>query len=84
MRTRWAIIAGWFLAIPATAGEGPTRATASPTSQESAFFERRVRPVLVENCVPCHGPAKQKSGSAPRLAVGPDQGEWRRADGGAG
>lgn len=25
------------------------------------FFERRVRPVLVERCVKCHGPAKQES-----------------------
>jgi cytochrome c553 len=26
------------------------------------FFENRVRPMLVENCVRCHGPKKQKSG----------------------
>ncbi len=26
------------------------------------FFERRVRPVLAENCFGCHGPEKQKSG----------------------
>ncbi|MDA1165845.1 MAG: PSD1 and planctomycete cytochrome C domain-containing protein, partial [Planctomycetota bacterium] len=26
------------------------------------FFERRVRPLLVERCVECHGPKKQESG----------------------
>ena len=26
------------------------------------FFERRVRPVLLEHCVKCHGPKKQESG----------------------
>lgn len=26
------------------------------------FFESRVRPVLAEHCLPCHGPAKQKGG----------------------
>jgi cytochrome c551/c552 len=27
-----------------------------------AFFESKVRPVLVERCVACHGPEKQKAG----------------------
>ena len=27
-----------------------------------SFFETRVRPILVDNCVGCHGPAKQKGG----------------------
>ena len=26
------------------------------------FFERRVRPLLVERCLKCHGPKKQESG----------------------
>src|SRR4029077_19779644 len=26
------------------------------------FFEKKVRPILVANCVSCHGPQKQKGG----------------------
>lgn len=29
---------------------------------EAEFFEARVRPVLIANCLSCHGPDKQKSG----------------------
>jgi hypothetical protein len=36
---------------------------AAITDREAVeFFERRVRPVLVEHCVKCHGPKKQESG----------------------
>jgi hypothetical protein len=41
-------------------------AATPPTPGEAAagidFFEKRVRPVLVEHCLPCHGPEKQRSG----------------------
>ena len=30
------------------------------TPQETEFFEKQVRPVLVEQCYKCHGPDKQK------------------------
>ena len=33
-----------------------------PTAEQLAFFERHVRPVLVESCFKCHGPEKQKHG----------------------
>ncbi|KAB2646241.1 MAG: DUF1553 domain-containing protein, partial [Verrucomicrobia bacterium] len=33
-----------------------------PTAEQLAFFERHVRPVLVESCIKCHGPEKQKQG----------------------
>ncbi|HZU39355.1 MAG TPA: PSD1 and planctomycete cytochrome C domain-containing protein, partial [Gemmataceae bacterium] len=36
---------------------------AQPASQAAAeFFEARVRPILVEHCIACHGPKKQKGG----------------------
>ena len=42
------------------------------------FFEKRVRPVLVEHCYDCHGPEKQKGGlrvdSKAALAKGGDNG----------
>ena len=33
-----------------------------PTPAQLEFFEKEVRPILVENCYECHGPKKQKSG----------------------
>jgi len=33
-----------------------------PTAEQVAFFEAKVRPVLVENCAKCHGEEKQKAG----------------------
>jgi cytochrome c553 len=34
---------------------------AKPSAEQVQFFESKVRPVLVENCLKCHGPDKQKS-----------------------
>src|SRR2546421_1562548 len=43
-----------------------------------AFFEAKVRPVLVESCLKCHGPAKASNGlrldSRPALLVGGERG----------
>src|SRR5262249_21785506 len=36
--------------------------SAEPTPEGIEFFEKKVRPVLVENCQRCHGDAKQKGG----------------------
>ncbi len=41
---------------PASAA-GPTL-----TPEQEKFFESRIRPVLLEHCVECHGPQKQKAG----------------------
>src|SRR5262249_58757921 len=70
MRYRWTAVIGWCLvlaATPATAEEPPRPVTA----QEAEFFEARVRPLLVEHCVECHGPAKQSNGLRPDSRAGP-------------
>ncbi len=36
--------------------------TASAQTTEDEFFEKSVRPVLVERCVGCHGPKAKKGG----------------------
>ena len=53
MNTTFAIL--WL----ALAAEG---APAAPTAEQIRFFETSVRPVLVEHCQKCHGPAKQWNG----------------------
>jgi hypothetical protein len=45
----------WVLAFGAALPAGAP-------AQEAEFFERRVRPVLVEKCLKCHGPKKQMGG----------------------
>lgn len=75
MTTARAIAVGWCLALSAL-GAGPE--PRAVTSREAEFFERRVRPILVENCVSCHGPEKQKSGlrldSRPGMLKGSESG----------
>lgn len=75
MRTARTIALGWCLALNAVAAAAEPPAV---SSQAADFFERRVRPVLLENCVSCHGPEKQKSGlrldSRPGLMKGSESG----------
>src|SRR5437870_13200777 len=47
----------WFLSGMATV----RAAEPAVTPQQAEFFEKQVRPVLVENCLSCHGPEKQKA-----------------------
>jgi mono/diheme cytochrome c family protein len=52
-------LAGWLLATAVTrAGEAETH----PDPAQVEFFESKVRPVLLANCLGCHGPEKQKGG----------------------
>ncbi len=39
-----------------------TWAVESTVADSTAFFRERIRPVLVENCWRCHGPARQRGG----------------------
>jgi hypothetical protein len=46
----------------ARAAEGPTVAPKDFPPAAVEFFEARVRPILVDQCIKCHGPKKQSSG----------------------
>jgi cytochrome c553 len=50
----------------------------APTAEQVEFFEKKVRPLLVEQCVNCHGPKKQRAGlrldTAEGLKKGADNG----------
>lgn len=50
----------------------------NPTADETAFFEKNVRPILVARCLECHGDKKQEGGlrldSRPALLKGNDSG----------
>ena len=49
-----------------------------PTAEQIAFFEKRIRPVLVDKCIKCHGPEKQwgnlRVDSREALITGGDRG----------
>jgi mono/diheme cytochrome c family protein len=70
------ILLAALLAVLATR-PGPG-AEVAPTPEQVTFFEAKVRPLLAENCVKCHGPDKQKSGlrldSRAALLAGGDSG----------
>ena len=40
----------------------PKRETSPITREHTEFFEARIRPILVEHCVLCHGPKKRQAG----------------------
>jgi mono/diheme cytochrome c family protein len=50
-----------LLFISLTFGFATISAVATPTPEQLEFFERKVRPVLAEQCYKCHGPEKQKA-----------------------
>jgi hypothetical protein len=68
-----------LLCLPVHAAEPPAVSrSAPPDPQALEFFEKKVRPLLTENCVSCHGPKKQRAGlrldSRSGLLTGSDDG----------
>src|SRR5262245_36729743 len=68
----WLALSLSLVSLSAHAADPPTK----PTAAQVEFFEMKVRPILVENCVSCHGPKKQSAGlrldTAAGLQVGAD------------
>lgn len=62
MRTALACATAWSLLGWSFAAAAETASARPVTPQEAAFFEKRIRPLLVEHCVGCHGPKKEKAG----------------------
>jgi hypothetical protein len=57
------IVVGGAIGPLATARDDDSRSGSNPpAAQHAEFFEARVRPILAEHCVSCHGPKKQQSG----------------------
>ena len=46
------------LAMAQARGDGEE----APSVEDLEFFEAKIRPILVDRCISCHGPEKQKSG----------------------
>jgi cytochrome c553 len=58
---------GWvgLLIVPLgllVSGEGPDAGASAEDPQAAEFFEARIRPILVDRCIACHGPEEQKAG----------------------
>jgi cytochrome c553 len=54
-------LSGWISAVISIPADAADPAAATPSNAESeAFFESRVRPILVDKCLSCHGDKQQK------------------------
>jgi mono/diheme cytochrome c family protein len=75
---RPALSLGAFLCGAALAGAPRPLAAAPPDGPALEYFEKKVRPLLLDHCVKCHGPQKSKGGlridSAAGLARGGESG----------
>ena len=68
-----------FLVLHAGGLASPVATAQEPSSAQAEFFEKEVRPLLVEKCWPCHGDTKRPKGglsltSRPSLLKGGDSG----------
>ena len=50
------------LLLPLSVAAALAETDAKPDSTQLEFFEKQIRPILVEHCQKCHGPEKQKGG----------------------
>jgi len=58
-----AVVASWFCGEARADSPQPPQVNGDTVSAEAGeFFEARVRPILAERCLKCHGPEKQSSG----------------------
>src|SRR5690349_3572998 len=76
--SRLAGAVGAAAALLLAAAAARARADGGPTPEQARFFEAKVRPVLVGQCVKCHGPGAAKSNlrldSRAGVLAGGDQG----------
>ena len=81
LSARWA---GWSVALLAavlnTMMAGPIRAYENPSPADREFFEKKIRPVLVEQCQHCHNSVRQTEGG---LALDHRAGVLKGGTGGA-
>jgi mono/diheme cytochrome c family protein len=73
------IVLTFWLAADALSAQGADIPPSAITSDQERFFEEKVRPLLANKCVDCHGPDKQESGlrldSRQAVLTGGDSGE---------
>lgn len=77
---RFFIASAFVWLVVAAIGQTPSGGVARPaTSDDLAFFETKVRPLLIEHCYECHDARKQKGGlrldSLPGWQTGGDSGD---------
>ena len=66
MKTRLGLVAALLIAVPFFAQKGhgqPAKGTGfadKPTAEQLAFFEKKIRPVLVDSCYSCHSAEAEK------------------------
>src|SRR5438876_2513735 len=54
MKIRFALLVSVLALVP------PTAHAADPTPEQSEFFEKRIRPVLADQCFKCHSATAKK------------------------